>query len=102
DPVRGKGDRVDRTADQVDARACRLQGKRKGVAPSALAVEADGEPGQLAELGDQFAGAVRLEEPGGVVEDDSGRPDLRHPASFLDQRVVAARPVQKPGVELAS
>jgi hypothetical protein len=100
DPVRRQRDRVDRAPDEVDARPRRLERESERVPAGALAVEADGQPGQLAQLGDQLSGARGLEQSGGVVEHDARRAELRHLPRSLDERVVAARPVQQTRVEL--
>ena len=64
DAVRRERDRVDGAGDQVDAGAGGLEREREPVPAGALAVEADGKPGQLAQLGDRArrrdaAGAAR-------------------------------------------
>ena len=102
DAVGRERDRVDRTADQVDSGARRLERERQGVPARALAVEAHREAGELAQLGDELARAVRLEQAGRVVEHDARGADLRHPLRRLDQCVVPARAVQQAGVELAA
>ena len=95
-------DGVDRAADQVGAGARRLEREREPVPAGALAVEADRQARELAQLGDELAAAVRLEQPGRVVEHDPRGADLGQPLGRLEQRVVAARSVEQPGVELAS
>ena len=81
DPVRRERDRVDGAADQVDAGAGRLEREREPVPARALAVEADGEARELAELGDQLAGPMRLEQARRVVEQDPRGADLGHAAA---------------------
>ena len=102
DPVRGECDRVDGAADQVGAGTGRLERKREPVPAGALAVQADRKPRELAQLGDELAAAVRLEQPGRVVEHDPRGADLGEALGRLEQRVVPGRSVEKPGVELAS
>ena len=70
--------------------------------PAPWRVEPDRQARELAELGDELAGAVRREQPGRVVEDDPGGADLGQPLRGLDERVVPARPVEQAGVELAA
>ena len=55
-------DRVERAGDQVGAGARRLQRERDAAARGALAVEADRQVAELAQLADELAGVVRLEQ----------------------------------------
>lgn len=100
DPVGGKGDRVDGAADQVDSRARRLQRDREAVSPGALAVQPDREAGKLSQLRDELTRAVRLQEPGRVVENDPRRADLRQAPRRLDERLPPAASVEQARVEL--
>ncbi len=102
DTVSRERDRVDRAADHVDARASRLEPEREPVAPGTLAVETDRQPGELAQLGDELAGSVGLQQPRRVVEHDPRGAHLGQLPRRLGERFATARPVQQPGVELAA
>jgi len=81
-PVGRERDGVDGTRDQVGARAGRLQGKvpaRCDRPP--WQVEADRQARQLAELGDELAGTMGLEQPGGGRRAGSSRRRSRAVAS---------------------
>ena len=100
--MRCERNRVDGAADQVDAGAGALDREREPVPAGALREEADRKARELLELGDQLAGAVRLQEPGRVVEHDPGGADLGKLLRRLGEGVVAGRAVQQAGVELAA
>src|SRR5207253_1678692 len=68
----------------------------------ALAVEADRQARQLAELGHELARAMRLQQPGRIVEQDPRSADLRQAADGLDECLVPARAVEQACVELAT
>ena len=95
-------DGVDRDGDHVGARACRLERRGERVPAGALRVEADRQPGDVAQLGDQLTGSVRLQDGGRVVEEDPRRAELRQPLRGVDERLVAAAAVQEPRLELGA
>ena len=90
DAVSRERNRVDRAADHVDARPGRFEPEREPVATGTLAVQTDGQPRELAQLGDELAGAVGLQEPRRVVEDDPRSAHLWQLLRRLGERLAAA------------
>ena len=101
DAVHRQRDRVDGGSDHVGARARRLDRRRERVAGRALRVEADRQPRHVAQLGDELARAVRLQQRRRVVQEDPRRAELRQPPGRLDERLVPAASVEQAGLELA-
>ena len=102
DAVHRQRDRVDRRRDQVRARARGLDRRCERVAARALRVEADRQPGDVAQLGDELARTVRLQQRRRVVQQDARRAQLGQPLRCVDERLVAAAPVEEPRLELAA
>ena len=100
DAMHRERDRVDRVRDHVGARACRLERVREPVPAGALRVEPDRQARHLAELRDELAGTVGLQERRRVVQEQPRRTELRQPARGLDERLVLAAAVEKTGFEL--
>ena len=76
--MRGERDGIDGAGDQVGAAARRLERERERVPAGALAVEADGQAGELVQLGDELARARGLEQAGRIVQQHARGAELRH------------------------
>ena len=97
-----KRHRVDRGRDEVGADARGDDRVDETGARGALDVEADGQPGRLADACDQLLRDVRQEGVGRVVDDDPGGAELRDLLRLLDEQVDLAAPasaVDEAGVE---
>ena len=93
-------DGVHRGRDHVGARARCFERGRERVATGALRVEADRQPGKLAQLAHQLSGTVRLQHGGRVVEQDPRGAHLRQALRRVDERLVTAAAVEQPRLEL--
>ena len=95
-------DGVDGAGDQVRPAPGSFERDGERVPPRALAVEADRETAQLAQLGDELTRPRGLQEPGRIVEQHARSADLRQALRGVDERIAPLAAVQEAGVELAA
>ena len=100
--VQRQGDGVHSRSDQVGSGTGRFERCCECVAGRPLCVEADGQAGDLAQLGGQLARPVGLQERCRVVQEDARGAELGQPLRRRDECLVATAPVQQTGVELAA
>ena len=100
DAVHRQRDRVDGRRDHVRAGARCFEGRSERVAAGALGVEPDRQPRDLAQLGDELARAVRLQDRGRVVQQQARGTELRQALRRVDERFVAAAAVEDARLEL--
>ena len=94
-------DRIHRRREDVGACTRGLDRRCERVASRALRVEPDRQPRDLAQLGDELARTVRLQERGRVVEEQPCRAELGQALRGVDQCLVATAAVQQSRLELA-
>ena len=102
DTVHGQGDRIDRGRDHVRAGARGFDRSCERVPARTLRVEAHRQAGDLAQLGDELARAMRLQHGRGIVEQDPRGAELRQALRRVDERLVLAAAVEEPRLELGA
>jgi len=83
-------ERIDRAGDQLRARVCGRERRRKRAAAGALHVDPDRQAARLGERSDEILRLVRLERAGRVVQQHAYRAELGQSLRPLDQRVDLA------------
>ena len=102
DAVHRQRDRIDGRRDHVGARARGFEGRSECVPARTLRVEADREARDVAQLGDELARAMRLQKRRRVVQEEPRRTELGKPLRGVDERLVAAAPVEQTRLELGA